>query len=218
MQRDQVLKIGPHRLTNASIEESIIDDMLHGEVVDVLYTDPPWDNMKYWVTMNRKMTGAEFVPLSYDHLLDRVFDLGRQYVNGYICVEAGHRGTDAVLRRFADNDLHGVRSFTTQHAWGSARLIIGGTSQEFGLKGKLTSINGVLWSGREQASKGASISRLTVASLGVRGGLVLDPCCGMGYTARAAVAAGMRFAGNEFNAKRLQKTTDFLRKSENHGR
>jgi hypothetical protein len=31
--------------------------------------------------------------------------------------------------------------------------------------------------------------------------------------ARAAVNAGMRFRGNEFNAKRLQKTIDFLEKA-----
>jgi hypothetical protein len=57
---------------------------------------------------------------------------------------------------------------------------------------------------------GAAVSRYCVKLAGVRDGIVFDPCCGMGYTARAAVAAGMRFRGNELNAKRLQKTIQFL--------
>jgi predicted methyltransferase len=39
-----------------------------------------------------------------------------------------------------------------------------------------------------------------------KGDKILDPCCGMGYTAQIAIDNGMYFYGNELNAKRLQKT------------
>jgi len=39
-----------------------------------------------------------------------------------------------------------------------------------------------------------------------QGGICLDPMCGMGFTAQAAVNRGMRFFGNELNLKRLEKT------------
>jgi DNA modification methylase len=57
---------------------------------------------------------------------------------------------------------------------------------------------------------GADVSKNCIKAVAEEGAIVLDPCCGMGYTARAAVANKMRFRGNEFNSKRLQKTIDFL--------
>jgi predicted methyltransferase len=41
-------------------------------------------------------------------------------------------------------------------------------------------------------------------------GIVLDPMCGMGYTAQAAIKYGLAFRGNELNSVRLQKTIDRL--------
>ena len=42
------------------------------------------------------------------------------------------------------------------------------------------------------------------------GGIVLDPMCGMGYTARACIKRHLTFYGNEINEKRLQKTAEKL--------
>jgi DNA modification methylase len=42
--------------------------------------------------------------------------------------------------------------------------------------------------------------------------IVLDPMCGMGYTAQATVDAGLSFRGNELNQKRLEKTIKRLQK------
>ena len=43
--------------------------------------------------------------------------------------------------------------------------------------------------------------------------VVLDPMCGMGYTAQATAGMGLTFRGNELNATRLRKTIDRLQKS-----
>lgn len=45
-------------------------------------------------------------------------------------------------------------------------------------------------------------------------GAVFDPCCGKGYTARAAVAAGMKFRGIELNPKRAAVTIGWLSRRE----
>lgn len=34
--------IGPHKVTNASVEQPEVDQMLVGERVSILYSDPPW--------------------------------------------------------------------------------------------------------------------------------------------------------------------------------
>ena len=44
------------------------------------------------------------------------------------------------------------------------------------------------------------------------GKIILDPCCGMGYTAEVAIKSRMRFRGNELNMKRLEKTINRLKK------
>ena len=41
---------------------------------------------------------------------------------------------------------------------------------------------------------------------------VLDPMCGMGYTAQAVIDRGLIFYGNELNEKRLKKTIARLEK------
>ena len=43
--------------------------------------------------------------------------------------------------------------------------------------------------------------------------IILDPMCGMGYTAQATVDRGISFRGNELNKKRLDKTIKRLSKS-----
>ena len=47
----------------------------------------------------------------------------------------------------------------------------------------------------------------------LEGQIVLDPCCGLGNSARIAVEHGMTFFGNELNAARLAKTEKILRRA-----
>ena len=60
-------------------------------------------------------------------------------------------------------------------------------------------------------TSGTATLENAVLPLAVTGGIILDPTCGMGNTARAGVKAGMTFYGNELNGKRLQKTIDCLK-------
>ena len=198
---------GRHRITNASIEHPILDQMLSGVTVGALYSDPPWGdgNMKYWVTMNKKMTGAEYAPISYHQLLERIFELAARYVDGFVCIETGMRWGDQIARMMPEHGLHHVRKFRLQYRAGGKMLdnllLIGGTARnhEFPLSGYDDLYECY---GAELVERVLGMIKPKTA--------VLDPCCGMGYTARAAVKHGLAFYGNEFNAKRLAKTTAFL--------
>ena len=59
--------------------------------------------------------------------------------------------------------------------------------------------------------RGKDLPILAVAPFAVPGGIILDPMCGMGYTAEAAKSNRMRFRGNELNQHRLDKTIARLR-------
>lgn len=206
---DQIKKIGPHTITCASIENPIVDLMLqgHGRKVRVLYSDPPWGdgNLKYWATQNRKMTGAVFTPLTYDALVNRILDLTQKYVQGHIFIETGLRWEKMLMDSFAKAGLLNVQSHRMEYASGSKMLVNVAVSASnipstpFGQLPDVAAIDYI-----------AEVIRATGA---VPGSLVLDPCCGMGYTAAAAIKTGMVFAGNEFNSVRLAKTIKRLEAS-----
>lgn len=206
-----ILAIGPHRVTNASIEHPVVDEMLTGVRLQVLYSDPPWGdgNLRYWATMNKKMTGAEHTPLTYSALVDRIRGLAERHLSGWLCIETGMRW-ELEVRRTLFHGYRAVASHLIYYAsggmWLPNVLVVGrndGGTEEL----PLSDLHGL-------KDRGGMLAKEVVRRAGAGPGTaVLDPCCGMGFTARAAVAAGATFYGNEFNAVRLNKTIAFLQKA-----
>jgi hypothetical protein len=200
-----IQEIGPHKVTNESVESPLVDAMLAGDRVSVLYSDPPWGdgNLKYWATMNRKMTGKTYSPLTYSALVSRLRGLVEKYVDGHVFIETGPRWERETVDALGGL-LQSVRVYRLRYRSGNAMLsnvlIYGVTGQRH-----------APMAFDPTGMCGPEVPRRCIAAVASAGGIVLDPCCGMGYSAKAAVAAGMRFRGNEFNAKRLQKTIDFLK-------
>ncbi len=202
-----VISIGQHKLTCASLTDPVVDSMLARDKVDVLFSDPPWGdgNLKYWVTMNKKMTGKEFSALTNDQMYARIGELVERYVTGNVFIETGPRWQEYVEGWMRDLGLRDIRSVGLMYRAGAVLLpnvLVHGAKP-----------NGRPFTITPSDLRGADLSKACIANVAVPGGIVLDPCCGMGYSARAAVAAEMRFRGNEFNSKRLQKTIDFLSKA-----
>jgi len=197
--------IGQHKITNDSIESPIIDSMLAGEKVSVLYSDPPWGNgnLKYWVTMNKKMTGKEFKPLTYSALITRIVGLIHNYVNGHVFIETGPKWEKETIEAI-QGLIKNIRVYRLQYRSGSNML------ENVMIYG-VTDTRHPMMQFDPSGMHGFEVPKQCIASVATPGGIVFDPCCGMGYSAKAAVRAGMRFRGNEFNAKRLQKTIDFLK-------
>jgi hypothetical protein len=197
-----MIKIGPHLITNRSIEHPDLDEMLHGETLDVIYTDPPWgdSNMKYWVTLNKKMTGDEFTPLSYAALIQRIFELSNKHLKGFLFIETGLRWLGQVEASLRENGYYSIGHQLMTYSSGDCVLLYGSTipCEPFSLD--------------VSKMRGATLPRSVLMHLNKKG-IVFDPCCGMGYTAKAAVNCGMVFRGNEFNSARLLKTIEFLERS-----
>ncbi len=198
--------IGPHAVTCASVDDPVVDSLLSGEKIKVLYSDPPWGtgNLRYWVTVNKRHTGRDFRPLTYAELQARFVSLIGRYVDGFAFVETGVKWEDELASALSAV-LHNIKIERVKYRSGSkileSSVVYGGTSPSYVAR---VSLSGAI---------GLPMVVQAVKSVAVEGGLCCDPCCGMGYTARAAVAAGMRFRGNEFNEKRLSKTIAFLKKS-----
>jgi hypothetical protein len=202
-----LLNIGPHKLNNASLMDPSVDQMLGMEKVNVLYTDPPWGegNMKYWVSLAQKQTGKPFQQTTYADLLARIAGFAARYVDGYVFVETGVKWGDQVMKAL-EPVCHKLAIQTMQYRSGAKLLecvLVSGVTDP-AYPALSLDVSGL---------RGAALPKAVVASVATPGGIVFDPCCGMGYTAKAAVNAGMRFRGNEVNRHRMQDTVDFLTKA-----
>lgn len=197
------INVGKHVLNCDSIERVDFKELLGGKKAHIFYSDPPWGDgaMKYWVTLNKKDTGIAYEPMTYGRLLEVLVRIVKENVDGYVFIETGKRWeeqTRIALESFAYN----VRVHNTFYKCGTkfnpCVLFSCSTRPELFFVDVLDGLYGL-----------AQVKR-AIKSVAVPNTILLDPMCGMGYSARTAKEYDMIFVGNEFNAKRLLKTKEKL--------
>lgn len=197
-------------MTDVGSHRVVVGDVMHGAVVrcmdgaraDVVYSDPPWGegNLRYWRTHARDTSRPRwdlFVG-AWTASLAAVRAPGAP-----VFVEMGLRWADDFAAALERIDAPVTRRWVVQYRSGSRLLP-----------------NALLYAGPPlradfdpSALDAQALPRACVAEVAVPGGIVLDPCCGKGFTARAAVAAGMRFRGVELNPARAEVTIRWLSKN-----
>jgi len=193
-----MIDIGTHKLLCSDIAKADVGNLLQGESVDVVYSDPPWGqgNLTYWGT-HAKLEQSK----SWGGFMEAFCGIVTKAAPaGVIFVEMGMRWVDELaetMRRFGRAEACRWTVYYGKPLRPNALWYSGHTLPE----------------GFDPTRYNAkALPEYCVKAVARPGGLVLDPCCGKGYTARAAVASGMRFRGIELNAKRLSVTCDWLRK------
>lgn len=199
--------IGPHRVRHGSIMDSVgIAELMGADKADIVYSDPPWGmgNLKFWATMNRKMTGATTPQApTLEAFLEQVFAQAKRYCRGIFLVEYGVRWEQQII------DQGGKHGFLWQ---GRATPVY--ASQNLPLHLHLFSTHAMqVPAGYFKALDGTKGFK-TVMQRSMTIPLGLAKCsvasCGLGYSAKMALAHKMSFRGNELNAKRLAKTVERL--------
>lgn len=199
-----MIEVGPHRVSIGSINGSPVRQMLAGKSVDVMYVDPPWGDghMKLFMTLARRQAGLSERPEPFDALLDGLMQL-MGHVTGVVYIEMGLRWEGQVEALMQDH----LANVTVKHyRYQRTRpfAILAGTRDGSRPPMPLTHLQGpALVSDALKRSGGFS---------------VLDPCCGKGMTARAALENQMVFYGNELNAVRAAETGSLLRRMTNGSR
>jgi hypothetical protein len=211
--------IGSHRVRHGDVMDRIgIADLMGGQGAHIMYSDPPWGsgNLKYWSTMNRKMTGAEIPAPELDEFLDQIFEIASRHVSHYLLIEYGVRWASEILDRAKRAGFRYLCTTETRYRAGSKMLPL--HSHAF----VRTSVDLVLpegYSGNLRDRHGYDCVKATVGPLVeqlrplVGTPILLDPCCGMGYAAQAAIDFGAIFRGNEINRARLDKTIARLQRA-----
>jgi hypothetical protein len=169
-----------------------------------MYVDPPWGqgNMGFWTTLMNKQTGVKPETIPFSLLLERIVQLAVLHCKGMVFIENGVKWESQVAEAMQAGGLHSVQMTRIEYSNGPMTFLS-------------AAVPGATHSGYVPPRlKGAALPKHVVAAHAVPGGIVFDPCCGMGYSAKAAVAAGMRFFGNELNPHRLSETITFLQKNQ----
>lgn len=197
----EVFDVGAHRVAVGDVMLGAVQSVMGADKAAVLYSDPPWGegNLRYWRTHagdNARPTWQAFVSA---WCVDAACSLAP---GGAVFVEMGERWADGFADALAAVGVRVTRHWTVQYRSGGRLLP-----------------NALLYAGPRlrddfdpSALNGAALPRACVAEVAVPGGIVLDPCCGKGYSARAAVAAGLRFRGVELNPTRAEVTVAWLRR------
>jgi len=198
--------IGKHKVSNLSVSDPRVSNLFaQGEKASILYVDPPWGegNMKFWTTLMKKQTGVSVEPIPFTALIDSILRLALSYTHGMVFIETGLKWEAQIADAMRAAGLGGVRSHHLVYRSGSVMKPC------VFLSGATPSSNHSGYAPHPSLS-GAALVDDVVQHHAVPEGILLDPCCGMGYSARAATNNGMRFFGNELNASRLAKTIKIL--------
>ena len=195
-----VMRYGPHAVTQGSITGAQVDALMSGQRASILYSDPPWGDsyLKMFATHTQKATGVRPVQPAYTELCARYADLITKYVDEWVMIEVGVRALDPMLEAVRPL-LAACEVLPTVYGDGLSAVIIVGRKSP-----------GPLPQYDLSNLKGLSFVKRLLEPVAEPGATVLDPCCGAGYTAKAAVHHGMIFRGNELNPARLEKTQKFL--------
>lgn len=215
----KIERIGRHKVKHGNLLDGI-EDLMGDDVAELGYSDPPWGvgNLKYWNTMNGKMNKGKLghdqkacepydVP-SYENFIDFFYATCFRYVRNVLIVECGIQWRELLIDKAAEHGFkyhHG----TCQPLYRSGSELLPNDLHLFSKDGQID-VPGNYFEVCESL-RGASLPKAAVEPFAKRGGIVLDPCCGMGYTAKAAIYHSMNFRGNELNEHRLNKTKKFLR-------
>ncbi len=207
----RVEKIGPHVVAVGDVQRGAVKTLLEqerDELADIVYSDPPWGegNLRYWRTQahdSARPAWSEFVEAWTTSVSASL------RTDGALFVEMGLRWEHDFKRALEAVGRPIRYRWETRYKAGSKLLPVALLYSGPALRGDFNPCD----------LRGPDLPRACVHEAALALGLpevfrgtVFDPCCGKGYTARAAVAAGMRFRGIEMNPDRAAVTSAWLTK------
>lgn len=201
-----ITNIGQHRVRCGNVMDGI-EKLMQGETADIFYSDPPWGqgNINYWQTINKRHTGMETKETPFPDFLEKIFATAVKHTIGPVFIEYGIKWKESLIQKALDMGLtyHGTADikYKSGNKMLPHHLHIFSTTAILISKGYLESLTGMT---------GIECLKKAIAPYVIPGGIILDPCCGLGMTAQLAISTGMRFRGNELNAKRLHTTIQKL--------
>jgi hypothetical protein len=210
-----VHEIGRHRLRVGSVFDNLAS-LSAGTRPHVMYTDPPWGQgmMKYFANKRAQDTGIDTPIMDYQELLVVVCRYAKAAVAGPVFIEYGLRWDAEVRAVAAQAGLQWLATLQTRYSGGKLPQHLhifwanGTPAPDF-----VATIGSEAYRARMAASKGGATNpTAALQPFATTDAIVVDPCCGLGVVAKAAIGLKMRFFGNELNVVRAARTREVLLK------
>lgn len=203
-------RIKQHKVNHGDIMTLDVKKLYDGKPVDVFYSDPPWGegNLKYWQTINNRMTGAERKEVNHNAFLNRIMQIAsnKTLVNGPVIIEYGIRWRNEIISLAQSHGLKHNKTVVTYYRSGNKLLPL--ELHFFNMHNQIPTN----YYENIKDSIGYNIVKKALGPLVQQGTRVSDLCCGMGYAAQCTKDNGGVFFGNELNKARLEKTIKRLQK------
>lgn len=194
--------VGPHRLEVGDIHYGAVERVMAGGLADVIYSDPPWGPalLQMFATMNepgsRPVVGwirflATFCGLCAAH----------RAPGAPVFVEMGLQWVDELDSIMGQHGLQSQRRWVV--TYGSKKSPRPSTLSLYGEK--------CIDVRMPEPPHGEGVTLAALSAVVKPGSVVLDPCTGLGMTARITHKLGGHFRGTELNPKRMERTAAWLR-------
>ena len=196
-----ITTIKNHRVQHGNVMDGI-DNLMQGEKAKIIYSDPPWGagNLKYWQTMNTKANNVPQVNIDFDEFLNKIFSISKQYCKELLFVEYGVRWHDEIKQMADRYGFVNIDTLKCQYKSGSRLLPL--DLHIFSKPNVKVQIDPA-WRLDVYETHGYKTLTTALKPFVEENEIILDMCCGMGYTAQIAIDYNMQFRGNEINEKRL---------------
>lgn len=212
-----VERIGAHRILCGDVMLGDVGRLMAGDRADILYTDPPWGPgmLTFFATAREKGSAprgpwAEFVRAWADAIDTSTAP------HAPLFVEMGNRWVADFEDALARIGRPVRQRWTVHYGSGSklrpSTLLLAGPELPLDAAFDPTPLRSAALP-RACVAEALRALRTSGALAPADRALVLDPCCGLGLTARAAVAAGITFAGLELVPARLADTRLILERA-----
>lgn len=208
----QLTVLDRHRVRCGDLLQGSVETLMGSEKADIVYSDPPWGlaNVRFWRSQNSENKEEFDWPGFITRFCQAV--AATTTPNAAVYIEMGHRFSDEVA------EIMNHLGFKERTRW--TRYYAGCTFEK--PKGGFTC--NVLFFQRRGApdlpmprsldnTHGDEVVRRALEPYAGSDAIVLDPCSGLGTTAKLAIRAGLRFRGNELNPYRLWGTVETIKRT-----
>lgn len=208
------IEIGRHRLLCGDITAGAVGKLMGDELADVIYSDPPWGPGALQLFATQAGPGLPDSAEAWALFLD-VFArtcAAHSKPSTPIFVEMGPRWAEQLRSVMRDHGMYRACAWTVTYGPKAKPLPV--TLGLFGMT-PLGSLDVVVHAVDDSMPSPAHGEPVTAAALRcvVRPGyVVLDPCTGLGMTARWTHKLGGDFRGVELVQARMARTADWLRR------
>lgn len=197
------LAIGAHRVQRGDALTDLPELIASaGRMPDLVYTDPPWGPglLSAFQTMAEKKDNTTVTRHSHREFLPAFLRECARWSPNIVVVEYGIQWAREVELAARDAGLELVRTLQTHYGRPERPQHI-----HIFAKGAHPPVSNALVEDVARLRKWRIVDRI-LREYVPPGGVVLDPCCGLGLTARAALENHLTFLGNELNGYRLGRT------------